>query len=149
MTASLRESGTSIVISCQDIGDTPAGRPAPPGQEGRICASEKISRSFLSGADGVAGQDPTKNSLFVTDPPPRVASGCSAASLDVARSAPPGQEGLVARPWRESPEDFFHPVEQLLFDRLVIVLEGFAKLANQFLLLLRHLGRHHHINRHI
>ena len=33
---------------------------APPGQEGRICATKKISRSVISGADGVVGQASTK-----------------------------------------------------------------------------------------
>src|SRR6185295_14800873 len=44
--------------------------PVPPGQEGRICASKRISRSFLSGADRVVGRIP-QNSLEIDPPPPR------------------------------------------------------------------------------
>src|SRR4029079_11154928 len=56
--------------SCPNCETCQASVCVPPGQEGRICASKKISRSFLSGADRAVGQIP-QNSLEIDPPPPR------------------------------------------------------------------------------
>ena len=95
--SSYRESNAVVPAYYQRgcASDQQASEPASPGQAGRICASKKISADPC-GADGAVGQVQTKILLELTHHPASLAK--EAEILLGARSAPPGQEGLLPQP---------------------------------------------------